>query len=235
MTNLYIQNSPNFVSSGTTALSINGHANWGNEYVQIAVAKNEGISPVLYFKYIKKKFKLLERRKMRSREIELEAAFNAAAENGQNMLCEKILESLIVAARETAMYAKGINKYLSIDDAKKYKNRLNSGCISDTMLAQYTRIIPKHVLKRKKELDGIFDDYVIYHYWNESQKDVKEMSHNEKTAMKDPILFGLIKENNNLYYVADWEDEYCDLTFDKMIKVLGKDSIGKITKKVATL
>lgn len=41
--------------------------------------------------------------------------------------------------------------------------------------------------------------------------------------MKDPILFGKIKETDKLYFIADWQDEHCDLTFDKLIDFMGKD------------
>ena len=39
---------------------------------------------------------------------------------------------------------------------------------------------------------------------------------------KDPILFGVFKNDTNVadrfYFLGDWVDEYCDLTLDKMIE-----------------
>ena len=53
----------------------------------------------------------------------------------------------------------------------------------------------------------------------------------EKSKMKDPILFGFIKETRRLYFVADWEDEHCDLTFDEICDVVGgKDEDHVLTK-----
>lgn len=40
--------------------------------------------------------------------------------------------------------------------------------------------------------------------------------------MRDPVLFGLINESSRFYYVAEWEDEYCDLTFEEIADKLGK-------------
>ena len=50
----------------------------------------------------------------------------------------------------------------------------------------------------------------------------QKMSPGEKSAMKDPVLFGFINECNRLYYIADWEDELCDLSFEEILDVLGK-------------
>ena len=36
------------------------------------------------------------------------------------------------------------------------------------------------------------------------------------SAKRDPILFGLINHSERLYYIADWEDELCDLTLDRI-------------------
>jgi hypothetical protein len=41
--------------------------------------------------------------------------------------------------------------------------------------------------------------------------------------MRDPVLFGIIKETDRLYFVADWEDDLCDLSFSEMIDAIGKD------------
>lgn len=38
-------------------------------------------------------------------------------------------------------------------------------------------------------------------------------------------MFGVINGSKKLYYVADWIDEYCDLTLDKVIEILGKETI----------
>jgi hypothetical protein len=56
------------------------------------------------------------------------------------------------------------------------------------------------------------------------------MSSDEKSKMRDPILFGYIKETDRLYFIADWEDEYCDLTFDEIIDVVGENKLTKYPK-----
>ena len=56
------------------------------------------------------------------------------------------------------------------------------------------------------------------------------MTKKEKEIKKDPILFGVIKKSRKLYYVADWKDEVCDLTLDKMFSELG-ENVLKINNK----
>jgi hypothetical protein len=94
-------------------------------------------------------------------------------------------------------------------------------------LKDFTRVIPKNVLIKKEKVKDVFDDFVIYHYWNDEAEKNREkkqkISPAEKEKLRDPVLFGIIKETNRLYFIADWEDDFCDLTFSEMIEVIGKD------------
>jgi len=228
----------NTINASTTNWYVSGSGQYSGSNVTIRVADDskscnpEGeVSPILYFKYVKSKFKLLERMKLDRRLGDIERAFDEAVENGQNALAKKFLEALAREARESALLAKGVKFYIEESDLNKYKHRIKGGHISDTIYEDYTRVIPKHVVSRKKELEGMFDELVIYHYWNPKAEDTEEMEEEEKEKMRDPILFGKIKETNKLYFIADWKDEYCDLTFDKLIKYLGKDKKQFIPNK----
>ena len=202
---------------------------WKRSEFGVGQNSNEkGISPQLYFKYVKKKLGVLESVKLNNRLEKVKRAVAKAKENWQNLLSEKFLATIGIEVRESAIFAKGITKFVERDTVNKYKNKIRGGHISDTMLKSYTRVIPEDVLAKKKTVEDVFDDFVIYHYWNESaQKDVKHMSPDEKAKMRDPILFGIIKETNKLYFIADWEDEFCDLTFDELVDVVGKQEITK--------
>lgn len=186
-----------------------------------------GISPQLYFRYIKKKFGVLEQMKLDGRLKRLEKAFMKAVENGQSALGEKILTDLSREARESAISAKGIKHFIEYDDIQRYKRNIRDGHISDTKLEDFTRVIPQKVLDKKKKVQDCFDGFVIYHYWNEeaekNRSTKQKMSQSEKDKLRDPVLFGVIKESNRLYFIADWEDEYCDLTFEEMLDVIGAD------------
>ena len=62
----------------------------------------------------------------------------------------------------------------------------------------------------------VFDNYCILHYDPENNA----ISPTVAGKMADPILFGMIQGSTNLYYIADWIDEYCDLTLDRFIEEL---------------
>jgi len=212
--------------SGTTTAS--GWINYNTDSFSMQVdATNKNISPLLYFKYIKSKFKVVERKKIDRKVKEIEKAFEVAVENGQNVLAEKFLEEITLMGKEAMLYGKGVKKYIDREDLMKYKNKIRDGHISNTYLKDFTRVIPAKVTKELEKVKHLYDAIEIWHYWNENAKDVKKMSADEKSKMKDPVMFGLINGSKKMYFIADWEDEYCTLTFKEMSKVLAKQTKNK--------
>lgn len=203
-------------------------------HIEVSGDSKDGIHPRLYFKFVKRKMGILEKAVTERRLKKLEKVFDEAVENGQIMLGEKIMKEIAREMRETRLYAKGIRHYIHKKDLFKHKNNIRGGHISDTRLSKYTRIVPKNVLRAKKKYEKLFDDFVVLHYYNEKaekkREEKQEMSPEEKDAMRDPILFGTVGESDRWYYVADWEDDYCDLTFDEIIDVLGETKIEKDPK-----
>jgi hypothetical protein len=194
----------------------------------------KGIHPILYFKYIKSRIKNISVKDLESMSTKLTKAFDEAVDAGQDVLAESFLREFNRVARELLMVKLGITKYIEYDDIMKFKRSIRDGHISDTKLKDYTRIIPAGIRKRIKSLTTIFDDFVIFHYWDENAKDVKKMTPEVKAKMQDPVLFGVIAESKRMYFIADWEDAYCDLTFDEIIDFLGKNTSRKLkTRPVA--
>lgn len=195
------------------------------------------IRPELAFKYIKSKFGIIERSAFERRIEKLKKAFYAAADNGQDMLGEKILRELSKEIRESALYAKGYRVYIEREDLNRYKHKIKDGHISDTLYKKYTKVIPSDVVKKMLAAKPFFDEFVIYHYYNsEMEKKVEKkqkISAEEKAAMRDPILFGIIKETDRLYFIADWEDEFCDLTFDEVLDVVTEKRLTKYPEAFA--
>ena len=56
-------------------------------------------------------------------------------------------------------------------------------------------------------------------------KDLNELTEGIRKGV--PILFGLIRGSDKLYFIGDWIDDICDLTFDELIEVLGEDGIDE--------
>lgn len=198
----------------------------GDESVLNVSAKQErGIEPKLYFKFLKKKMGFLEKRRLTTQIKKIEKAFDETVVNGQELLSERLMEKIVGYSKEAVLYSQGIRYFIDFEDAEKFKNEIKGGRIEATIWEKYTRVIPKKVIKKKEKYNNYFDGFVIYHYLNKKMEknEQESMTVEEKERARDPILFGVIKETDKLYFIEDWEDEYCDLTFDKMIDHLGKD------------
>jgi hypothetical protein len=229
MPNHYIANSTDtFIPIGDYITAGSAMYTNPNFSVETKVDSEKGkISPQLFFKFTKKKFGVLEKMKLDSRIKKLEKAFYIAIENGQEALGKKLMTEVVRETKETLIYAKGIKFFVERDDLMKWKYKIKGGHISDTLFKDYTRIIPKNVLEKKNKVQDVFDDFVIWHYFNEElEKKVEKkqkITPEEKSKMRDPILFGIIAETNRLYFIVDWIDEQCDLSFEEMVDIIGKD------------
>lgn len=211
-------------------------------YVTIGVdvetdKKTHKIKAEFYFKYLKKKLSLLEKMKLDRRMKNLEKAFDIAVETGQDVLAKKFLDRVVSTSIESELYAKGIKYYLDKYIIDKYKHRIKDGHIADTLLEDYTRKIPKNVIEKKKKVEHLFEKFIIYHYHNpeleEKREKKQEMSPEERSKMRDPILFGKTKYSDRYYFIGDWDDEECDLTFDEMIDAIGlEEEQISLSKKV---
>lgn len=187
--------------------------------------KKKVYEPQVFFRYAKRKFSTLELVKLKSRLRILEKAATEAYNNGQLALGKKCEDEWLAKLREAEMAAKGIKHYIEASDLADKKRQIRDGHISDTKLKDFTRAIPKDVLKKLNKARPFFDDFIVYHYWNENAADVKKMTPKEKERMKDPILFGVIRETDRLYFIADWEDEHCDLTFEELTEIIAKKKV----------
>lgn len=223
----YYNNNQGYITLTGSADSSSAVGGWS---LNVSTDK-KGYHPSLVFKYIKSKFGMLEKISLDRRLQKLEKAFYQAIENGQEALGNKLLKELSREARESTLYAKGYKHFVEREEVWKHKRNIKDGHISDTRFEDFTKIIPKDVLKKKKEAEPFFDGFVIYHYYNNDMEEKiakkQKMSKEEIAKMKDPILFGWIKECDRLYFIADWEDEYCDLTFDEIIDVVGENKLTK--------
>lgn len=160
-----------------------------------------------------------------------------AEKSGQTALLEKLTRELIIQKYESVLYAFGYSQYITEEQLVNFVKKTEKGLALD-YLYQYVRIIPDEVLKAKEELDKleVFDNYVILHYDPDMTgvEQTEEEKIEEVKKKQDPILFGVIADSKKLYYIADWIDEYCDLTWEQIAETLGKEEVEKsqLTEKV---
>jgi hypothetical protein len=184
----------------------------------------QGVHPTLVFKLWKKKLGVIPNYKYSRRIKRVKALAQKYLKLGHYALSDKFLAKISYETRMSEIYASGIKMFLPKSLIDKYKYKIRNGHIADTLFEKYTNPIPDNILILKKELEKrkVLDSFVIYHYWNEKLEEKKEKkqprSDEEKLAMRDPILFGICKDiPDKLFFIADWDDDYCDLTFDEMI------------------
>jgi len=192
------------------------------------------IHPQLYFKFVKSKMTKLEQKEMHERLAKLQVLVRQAEDLGQKALYEEFARKIAICVREQELSVCGIEYIINRDSVDRYKNKVKDVDIRFKKLAEYDRPIPTNVKKRLDKFKKIkmFDDYmVLYLDYKEKidvdnkKKSVAEVKTNkQKIKEKDPILFGTLDyEPDKLYFIADWVDEYCDLTLDKFVQTLKKD------------
>lgn len=149
---------------------------------------------------------------------------------GQTSMKEKLFQNIIINKYESILYAHGYQKLITEEKLVEFVKKSEKG-LSLTYIDNYTKIIPLDITQKVIEANKleVFDNYCILHYdpdkksYQQTQEDIKK----ENQKRRDPILFGMIKNSNKLYFIGDWIDEYCDLTFDKIIDIIGKELIEK--------
>lgn len=188
-----------------------------------------GISPRLYFRFIKAKFSKLEKGKLRTKVVKLQTLVSRAKEFQQQALYEKLSEMIAVTVRELEAVTLGIDTYILKKDVEKYREQVSESAAKGGRdkvsvffkpLAEFPRIIPKepgNKINRVKDLK-LFDNYHVL-YLDYSKEELKTNA--KKVREKDPIVFGSYAyAPDNLYYICDWQDKFCDLTIDKLVDTL---------------
>lgn len=149
-------------------------------------------------------------------------ALHNATNIGQTALQEELIRGLITNRYESVLFSEGVYYAIGEEMMADFISKSERG-IKLTYLKNFNRPIPQDVIDKITKMNEleVFDNYVILYYDPEGKlyKDTAE----EEAKRRDPIIFGLIAGSKKLYYVADWIDEYCDLTLEKFVDTLGID------------
>lgn len=158
------------------------------------------------------------------REVAIEQAILTARSTGQRAFVLQLEEQREVLRSENAMFAFGVRRFLTEKQLFAFSRKINRGLCLD-WLRHFTRPIPKEVREKKAACDAacLFDDYVVLYI--DTTGDMQSAVSVKTEMPKDPILFGVVLGSRRLYFVADWIDEYCDLTLDKIVQKLGEEAL----------
>lgn len=163
----------------------------------------------------------------------LKAIHNAKA-IGQTALLENLVKELIANKFESELYAHGNYYAITEEQLINFSKKVTTKDVCLTYIKNFTRPIPEDVVEKLVEANKleVFDNYVIMHY-DPKKKAVKPTEKEiakETIKKRDPILFGVISGSRKLYYIADWVDEYCDLTLEKFVETLDIDKKDLLLK-----
>lgn len=149
------------------------------------------------------------------------ASIERAELAGQSALVEKLKDGVEVVKKEIQIVIAGVNDYLTKKQFEDLLKKTTRG-IEVTPIRNFTRHIPNDIVLKVGELRklGVFEDFIVVHY--DPKKENSQLTKEEKRKKEDPIIFGRVKDSDKFYFIADWIDEYCNLTLEEAVKIIGE-------------
>ena len=156
---------------------------------------------------------------------------------GQKKGMRKLMFHLECIEKEREIVKIGINTFIYRDDIEEYIDTVAKDTVKIIELENYEREIPDEIVEVIAATKDKFDQlYVVFtDYTGKVERQIEK-----ERRDKDPILFGTFQNQSNrtvidrFYYLGDWEDEYCDLTLDKMVNETEKAGKRNIVKTIST-
>ena len=177
------------------------------------------ITPSQYFDYLKNAKNTITLESLKnsySAFMQLGEKYNKL---GQVESLKKLCFLADTLKKEEKLIELGITTYVYKDTVEDYIENVADKTVKIVELSRYMREIPDELVEIIEKSKSLFDEfYVVFtDYTGKEERKVEK-----ERRDKDPILFGVFKNNNNVsdrfYFLGDWVDEYCDLTLDKMIE-----------------
>lgn len=193
--------------------------------------ESKEVSPSVYFNEIKDKKNIVTDKSLDEYYNNCLKLITKYESTGQKKALEKLIHLTSCVEKERVVIKSGVNTFVYRDDVFEYIEDVANDVVKIIEMENYSRDIPDDVIEKYNQTKTLFDKfYVLFtDYTGNSERKVQA----EKRE-KDPILFGVFVEkingnnylNDRMYVIGDWEDEYCDLTLEKMVNEY-KDTKGK--------
>lgn len=202
------------------------------------------ILPHIYMEYIKTvcKENIVTEETVKNYNVLIEQygkLFQSSKEQGLEALSDSAAKQLAMIQKEVSCVLHGCNKFIEEKNITSFISLVQSDVIDMAhptnkkrrvayfkKYEEFPRLIPNEIFDKKKIFDkmNIFNEYWILFLDYSNQELEKSVTGKLSDKQKDPILFGKIsKESNKLYFIADWIDEVCDLTLDKLAEKMSRD------------
>jgi hypothetical protein len=156
---------------------------------------------------------------------------------GQKKGIQKLMFHLETIEKEREIVKMGINTFVYKDDIEEYIDSVSKDTVKIIELENYEREIPDQIVDIIAQVKQHFTQlYVLFtDYTGKVERQVAK-----ERRDKDPILFGTFQEKDTktiidrFYFLGDWEDEYCDLTLDKMVNQIKLAKDKDIIRRIST-
>lgn len=201
----------------------------------------EKLEPHEYFKELKSKLTVVEMESLETQLQEIAEQLISAREIGLKRASHKLAFLYQVILKEQILVTKGYTSFVYLEDVAKWIDTVNpKNSIKICELDRYPRLIPSDSAKKIKEVSdlNIFDLICII-YTDYTEQDINTTAEKEMVQRnRDPIAVGMFHsdimnfKHDRLYFITDWEDEYCDLTFVRMIERMTETGIKNPEKKL---
>lgn len=181
--------------------------------------KNEQITPSQYFDYLKNAKNTITTDALKNSFDTFIKLAEKYTKLGQRESLKKLCFLADVLTKEEKLIEMGITTYIYKDVIEDYIENVADQTVKIVELSRYMREVPDELVETVEKTKDIFDElYVVFtDYTGKEERKVEQ-----ERRDKDPILFGVFKNQTNVadrfYFLGDWVDEYCDLTLDKMVE-----------------
>ena len=149
---------------------------------------------------------------------------------GQKRMIRKLMFIVECVPKEKELLKLGVNTFIYKEDIEEYINQVEDKVVKLIEMENYPRDIPEEFADIISKTMEIFDEFYVL-FTDYTGKEEKRVA--KERREKDPILFGVFKNNSEMndrfYYIGDWVDEYCDLTLEKLLAEAGDDILKGIT------
>jgi hypothetical protein len=205
-----------------------------NIFNSITKLFKKDISPTEYFSYLKGSRHTINIDALQELFNLEKIEMNKMLNNGQKAAADRIMFHIKNIVREQTVINSGFNTYVFREDIDKYIDEISKQPVKIIDIDNFERSIPDEQSEIIKKCRPLFDQlYVVFtDYTGREEQKIKVNKRH-----KDPIVFGCFCEtkkngyeeykiwNHRFYYITDWEDEYCDLTLDKFISQMPKNTV----------
>ena len=195
------------------------------------------VSPSKYFEILKDRKKQITDEQLSKFYDNAISLLNKYNTTGQKEAMKKLIFLIETVEKEREIVRLGIDTFVYYEDIEDYIDNVAKNVVKIIDLERYERDIPDEVVEVISQTKHLFTKfYVVFtDYTGKIERQVKK-----ERREKDPILFGTFQDIESktllerFYFIADWEDEYCDLTLGKMVEEIKTIKSKNIARTIST-